>query len=938
MIHANPPTDVRVAAVHEEQADCEDTSTAVVEALTGANSETIINNLAKFPHCLLLTRVGQFYESYFDQAVEISQMLNIKLTSRVFSRQRIHMCGFPLVHLHKHLKTLVQQKRCFVALCEEFIRPTPFGQKPTFERRVVRVITPGTLIDEPFLNQYENNYLLSIAPSPNQSPDVASAALPVGMAWIDVSTGEFFTRLTTADNLRDELVRIGPKEVVLPLDIKGDVSHPVFSPIAEEGCFVSHIEPTPASLHVSTPDATDFPDALFHGSEPEPSKTVVSLSAQETAAVELLTTYLHANLLENAPKLSTPSREETEARMQIDSHTIKALEIREGMREGGVTGSLLSVIKRTVTSGGTRLLARWLCSPSTSLLEIKSRQSLVSLFHSRVHLREDLVQLLHGNGDLTRVVQKFTLGRGDASDLLIISSTIAIWKTLKERINLERIMEAKERSEFIAEDWANLVALVGRLDSVEDLDVKIKSAIPVKDLVEDEEPTDEDGPDASALDNVDLNADFKLQNNLRFTVHPDFSEELTRLHQKLEELTLRKHEMEQMFKTAYSAPSLTLRSSLQHGVHVHIAKKRHASLVKASTASFVLIAESNSTASFFNGEWSRLGAQIAETVQELVYAEKHAFETLRSLVVSHEAVLRRNARIMDELDVALGFATLANEMQLVRPTLTEDLSFHVVNGRHPTVELGLLTSGRVFTPNTVYFSPDSRLHIITGPNMAGKSTLLRQTALIAILAQTGSFVPADSATMGVVDRLYSRVGAKDDLFRDRSTFMVEMLETSEILRRATSNSLVIMDEVGRGTTVKDGLAIAFATVHHLYSKNQCRTLFATHFHELTDMLGYTPDHKGEGLFKDIGFFCTDVDETEDGRFAYSHRLRPGVNRDSHGLKVAQLAGLPPEAVSVAQNALSWLKNNSGDSMFHRQRLKALGQSLASAELPGPAPS
>ena len=261
-------------------------------------------------------------------------------------------------------------------------------------------------------------------------------------------------------------------------------------------------------------------------------------------------------------------------------------------------------------------------------------------------------------------------------------------------------------------------------------------------------------------------------------------------------------------------------------------------------------------------KWSRLGARIMEASQSLMQAERQAFESLRQAVVNEEAALRRNARIVDELDVTLSFANLAHEMNWIQPTVTDDLSFHVVNGRHPTVELGLLTAGRMFTPNTVTFSPESRLHVITGPNMAGKSTLLRQTALITVLAQVGSFVPAESATIGIVDKLYSRVGAKDDLFRDRSTFMVEMLETAEILRRATPNSLVIMDEVGRGTTMKDGLAIAFATVHHLYAHNRCRALFATHFHELTDMLGYSPEHRGEGFFENIGFFCTDVDELQ----------------------------------------------------------------------------
>ena len=263
----------------------------------------------------------------------------------------------------------------------------------------------------------------------------------------------------------------------------------------------------------------------------------------------------------------------------------------------------------------------------------------------------------------------------------------------------------------------------------------------------------------------------------------------------------------------------------------------------------------------------------------------------------HEVELRRNAQVIAELDVALGFADLAADMHFTRPNMmdrcvglrrdfpmflniTFSRSFHVVNGRHPTVEVGLLASGRAFTPNTVSLCPESQLHIITGPNMAGKSTLLRQTALITILAQAGSFVPADHAEIGIVDRLFSRVGAKDDLFRDRSTFMVEMLETADILRKATPNSLVsqtlfsirkhdlaslskvIMDEVGRGTSIRDGLAIAFSVVHHLYFRNNCRALFATHFHELTDMLGCTLDYRGAGVFQKVGFFCTDVEETE----------------------------------------------------------------------------
>ncbi|KZV77021.1 hypothetical protein PENSPDRAFT_568815 [Peniophora sp. CONT] len=894
---------------------------------------SILANLARFPHCILLTRVGQFYESYFDQAPLVSQLLGLKLASRVFSKQRVPMCGFPIGYLHKHLRTLVVGNGRFVALCEEFPKSgSEFGAKVSFERRVVRVVTPGTLIDEPFLNPYENNYLLSITPGTTES-NSGDADLPVGLAWIDVSTGEFFSRATTADALRNELVRLAPKEVVLPATFKDDSKNAITVALAEEGCFVSYAKPAldvDSDLeHIATVDAIPPDDLALATAETDPvSDTSTERSPHESSAITQLTSYLRANLLEHAPILSANAASASTPRMSIDAHTLKALEIREGMREGGTTGSVLSAIDRTRTRGGARLLTRWLCAPSASLPEIQARQALVALFRApaREGLRTELTVLLREAGDAPRAVQRFALGRGGPGDIATLGSTLGAWNAIRRRIGLEREMEIQERGEaFDASEWASLDALMSRLDGVEALAEQVRLALPPAQDAEEEE-MDTGDSDESSLD-AELGNEMKYQTGSKWSINPEFSTELLQLHNEIEGLLDEKHEMELEFRQAYIAPSLTLRSSLGQGLHVHLARKRQAGHIKASP-DFIPVSESGSTMSFFNPKWSRLGTRIMEASQSLMLAERQAFESLRQAVVNEEAALRRNARIVDELDVTLSFAHLAHEMNWVQPTITNDLSFSVVNGRHPTVELGLLTAGRMFTPNTVSFSPDSRLHVITGPNMAGKSTLLRQTALISILAQVGSFVPADSATIGIVDKLYSRVGAKDDLFRDRSTFMVEMLETAEILRRATPNSLVIMDEVGRGTTMKDGLAIAFATVHHLYAQNRCRALFATHFHELTDMLGYSPEHKGEGFFENIGFFCTDVDELQGGGFSYSHRLRPGVNRDSHGLKVAQLAGLPPEAVSVAREALSWLKDNSSDSTSQRDRLKTLGQSLA----------
>ncbi|ESK98406.1 dna mismatch repair protein [Moniliophthora roreri MCA 2997] len=894
-----------------------------------ALAKEITENLSKFPHCILLTRVGNFYESYFDQAKEVASLLNIKLASRKWGGGRVSMCGFPLQHIDKHLKILVQQNNRFVAMCEEFPRYISSGKRE-FERRVVRVITPGTLIDESFLNQYENNYLLSIStPSSGESN--------LGLAWIDVSTGEFYSKLSTYDTLRDEIARIGPREVILDKSLETEASNPAFDAIAEEHSIMSFVTPT-TEPSTSSPSAdmdtksvlSTVTDEITLGDSSDPNPYVYS--PEESAAIRLLTTYLQANLLDHMPPLRLPNQEDNGGRMQIDSHTIRALEIRESMREGTAKGSLMSVIKRTTTTSGTRLLSRWLCSPSTSIAEINARQSLVAFFCDRPHFRSDLLVLIARAEDASRIVQKFVLGKGEPSDLLALTSAIRTLSSVVEKVQLERDMEARERQEFNSSDeWASLDGLISRVVGLDELTQRIGTAIMKYDGEIDQSiATDDDFAIDPAADALNFNRfDWRFgRSRFGVKINPEFSEGLQSIHTTLQNLLNQKERLQERLQLKYDVPSLSLRSSPAQGMHVHLGKaKRDQGKLKNDSA-FVPISETGTTKCYFYQEWSQLGSQIFDAAMNFAMAEREAFETLRQEITSHAASLRRNARILDELDVTLAFANLATEMKFVRPTLLDDTDYSVINGRHPTVELGLLTSGRVYTPNSVDLTPTSKLHVITGPNMAGKSTLLRQTALIAILAQTGSFVPADCATLGIVDKLFSRVGAKDDLFHDRSTFMVEMLETAEILRRATPRSLVIMDEVGRGTTVNDGLAIAFATVHHLVSVNQCRALFATHFHELSDMLGYTTagQGQGQGVFANVSFYCTDVDELEDGSFTYSYRVRPGVNRDSHGLKVAQLAGMPNVAISVARNVLEALRTKKAQE-YDASALESLGRSI-----------
>jgi len=393
--------------------------------------------------------------------------------------------------------------------------------------------------------------------------------------------------------------------------------------------------------------------------------------------------------------------------------------------------------------------------------------------------------------------------------------------------------------------------------------------------------------------------DFYSDDNEAWTMKPEASSTLKRLHQDLADLEVEKQELSKDLCGRFGATSLTLRFTPGLGHICHVKGKDMK--LSLSDSDIKDVSSSKSTRSFHHPEWTDLGKRIVDCKSHIRIEEQRVFNDLREQVILNIIKLRRNATVLDELDIACSFATLAVEKRWTRPVLNKSWVHKIVGGRHPTVEGGLEEEGRTFVTNDCFVGSPKSTWLITGPNMAGKSTFLRQNALITILAQVGSYVPAEYAELGIVDQIFSRVGSADNLYRDQSTFMVEMLETATILKHATSRSFVIMDEIGRGTTPNDGTAVAFACLHHLYNINKCRTLFATHFHDLADMV---EREKMDG----VGFYCTDVEEDEagegdNGGFRYVYRLKEGVNRRSHALKVARLAGLPEEAISVATKML-----------------------------------
>lgn len=516
--------------------------------------------------------------------------------------------------------------------------------------------------------------------------------------------------------------------------------------------------------------------------------------------------------------------------------------------------------------------------------------------------------LLKRSHDSHRLLQKFAFGRGDPDDLLALAATvyatqdlvttlsqdseghestrammarieldgpIVLAHRIKEAIDEEGIVQQHELESIEAEEIQTLArAVITSEGSKDDLSVLRKGERKKKTMSIREHYSD---------------------NTEAWVVKPEASPTLQGLHTKLATLAEEKEALVKDLSSRLGVASLTLRFTPGLGHICHVKGKD----MNKDLASVRSVSSSKSTRSFHHPEWTNLGQRIDQCRVHIRAEELRVLTDIREQVIANIVKLRRNATVLDELDVACSFATLAAEKNWTRPLLNEGTSHKVIAGRHPTVEGGLEEEGRSFVSNDCFVGDVQRAWVITGPNMAGKSTFLRQNALITILAQVGSYVPAQYAELGLVDQIFSRVGSADNLYSDQSTFMVEMLETANILKNATSRSFVIMDEVGRGTTPQDGIAVAFASLHHLYHNNKCRTLFATHFHILADMV--RKDNAMEG----VGFYCTDVREDAIGGdgFRYVHRLREGVNRQSHALKVARLAGLPEEAISVARGVL-----------------------------------
>jgi len=786
---------------------------------------------------LLFYRMGDFYELFFDDAVAAAAALDIALTKRgKHLGEDIAMCGVPHHAAEGYFLTLIR-KGHRVAVCEQLESPADAkkrGHKSVVKRGVTRVVTPGTLTEDALLDARRHNFLAAYANVRGEG----------ALAWVDISTGAFSVLGCDGAGLGPELARLGPKEVLLNS--------------AGEGAFGGIVEESGAAVTVLGNAAFDSAGGEKRLCSVYSVKSLDGFGAfvrAEIAAMAAVVEYLDITQKGQLPLLRPPVREKREAAMQIDASTRKSLELIRGVN-GGRAGSLLSVIDRTQTSGGARLLERRLSSPSRDLATIVARQDAVAWCVDRGDVAALLEDRLREVPDLDRALSRLSLDRGGPRDMTAIRSAI---------------------------EQAGLVA-----DALPDgmPEVLVTAA---QDLV---------GQDALlALLNDALIAEPPLLARDGGFIAAGYDAELDEFRSLRDEGRSVIARMQSQFIEQTGISALKIKHNNVLGYFIEVTATHSAKMLAAPLSeTFIHRQTTANQVRFTTVELSELETRILNAGGRCLEIEKRLYSGLKDDILAQASRLFVLARALSEFDLNAAMARLAREEDWVRPVMTADREFVITEGRHPVVEAALKSSGTPFVANDCDLSAES-IWLLTGPNMAGKSTYLRQNALIAVLAQMGAFVPAKDATIGIVSQIFSRVGASDDLSKGQSTFMVEMVETAAILNQADDRALVILDEIGRGTATYDGLSIAWATLEHLHEVNRCRALFATHYHEMTGL---------SDKLSGVANATVTVKEWE-GDVIFLHEVKRGTADRSYGVQVARLAGLPASVVSRAKVVLEALE-------------------------------
>ena len=794
--------------------------------------EQFLEIKSQYQEFLLFYRMGDFYEMFFHDAELASKILGIALTKRgQLNGVDIPMCGVPVHAMEGYLEKLI----CFgqrVAICEQAETPESFkkrGGKGPLPRAVVRVVTAGTVNEDSLLAPNQNNFLASVGHSNRE----------YAIAWVDLSTGTFQTQAINEDEILSTIERLNPVEILYPEDQES-----IRLKLKEFSNVFARKKDT-----FKSDNSRELEERFFSDKK---SIFASTPTRAQLSSINGVLNYLSQTQLSKKPFLKSPVLVEKNKILEIDPATRRSLEITRTL-SGEKKGSLLNVIDKTNTAIGARLLAGRIASPSAIKSEILERLDIASWFLSQTTIKTEILSLLKGLPDFERSLTRLSLGRGGPRDLFAFAMAIKKTEQISELIS--KTVEPPSSTTL-----KNISKIVSKPHA---LSMKIKDAM---------------------TDDLPL---FTRDGNF---IRSGFDIKLDSLRKLSEESKRHIALLQQKYSKETGVSSLKLKFNNVLGYHIEV-RSIHAKKLM-SEDKFIHRQTTAQATRFTTTTLAELERELTTAADRALEIEVLLFDKMVEEVLECQIDITHCASAIAQIDVAVATALLAEQNNYVRPEITDKTQFMIEGGRHPVVETKL-DSDTMFMENDCNLSQRQKIWLVTGPNMAGKSTFLRQNAHITILAQAGLFVPAKKAEIGIVDKLFSRVGASDDLARGQSTFMVEMLETAAILKQATSKSLVILDEIGRGTSTYDGLAIAQATLEYLHNVNKCRGLFATHYHELTIL---------EENLTSVASFHMKIKEW-DQQIIFLHQVTKGKAGRSYGIHVAMLAGLPEEITNRAKNIL-----------------------------------
>ena len=796
--------------------------------------QNYLDTKEKYKDCILFYRLGDFYEMFFDDAITVSKELELTLTGKD--------CGLeeraPMCGIPHHARdtyiTKLIEKGYKVAICEQL--EDPKYAKGIVKRDVVKIVTPGTITDLTMLDEKKNNYIACLYIERKEA----------AISFCDVSTGEFFISSVSGIDVNtkvlNEVSRISPSEIILSDSTK------------ENSIFFKEFNKI-FNIYISTYNNNEKSKFLTDILQ----KQGTVLSKLENEAATLLINYIEETQKSSIEQINTVTKYDIERYMQLDTSTRKNLEILESNREHTKKGSLLWVLDETVTAMGGRALRHWLESPLLNKDEIEKRQNAVEVLVNNNIFRDDLQDMLKTVYDIERLISKVVGGSVNARELTSLKNSL---KRLPELKKLIKDIVDKTSDSYFSE-------LYNLLDTLEDVYTLID-----KSIIEDAGVTIKEG--GIIKDGFSTQVD-------------EYRNASTKGQEWLMELEAKEKE-----RTGIKGKWLRIGYNRVFGYYIEVTNSYKSQVPEDRYIRKQTLAGAER---YVTEELKEIEEKILGAKEKLVDLEYDLFCKIREEVALQVIRIQRTAAIISTLDVLCSFATVAVNNGYVKPQITQDGVIDIKNGRHAVVEKAL--KSEQFIPNNAYLNNDTdKFLIITGPNMAGKSTYMRQIAIITYMAQLGSFVPADSATISIVDRIFTRIGASDDLATGQSTFMVEMKELSNILENATKDSLVILDEIGRGTSTYDGLAIAWATVEYMTDKIGAKTLFATHYHELIEL-----EKKIDGVKN----YSIEVKEKGD-EVIFLRKIIPGGADESYGIYVAKLAGIKKPVISRAKEILKYLEN------------------------------